>query len=286
MNELERIAERKRLSGLDLYRVEKLSIGERVETVKRLNAVAVYEKEFLSDIANCYRAASAGLDDERLLAEMVVALMMPSVNIFIEKELNLFGITLSEHDAKNCHERVVERLVELVYAHLKDQARIMRVMRVSDYAFALSLHLNFISFRSIDELIDIVGCDSKGIADLNGWSKLKALLADHITAVVGETYDVANRLANMKTVHYLGPMMDLMGSNVLQRLRKGVELGEVPLEKLIKLTTDLGVTLAKITGESAERVDLNIGFSAISQQLQDMKALGVVVERPERKLIE
>lgn len=260
-----------------------LSIREQMDRYREL---AFSSTEHSVETIKKYYAMAGKTDDHERLAEMVTTIVFPTLNRYIDKELNILGITLVAEEDLNCKERVFEKFSDVIKMHLDENGIGRMGVPNSIYAYALALYLNFYSFMKIDHFIGAVKPTSAKLAAKNDWNKLKIILANYITTIVGETYDVSNRLNNIKTVHYLAPMMDMMANNTLKRLRDETELNEIPLEKLIKLTSDLGVTLAKITGESADRVELNVGFSQINQELQRMAALGVVAHKPERKLIE
>ncbi len=220
----------------------------------------------------------------RHYAELVTLCCFEAVRGTVKYELEVSGVEITQEEIFNCHQKAFEAIAEKMQEHLKEVKGKMP-FKLLEYSFSLGLYFYGYS------LLRIAGVTQLYLDDLVQWSKdfdwhkQKANLRNPIGEILSEAFDMERRLNKLRAHHLVAPAFDRVGRDFIQRLARG-EANDMPIEKHGKMFLEAAALFAKLTGESVERTQIDVGISHLYRQIDQIDKSKLIDVKPVERLIE
>ncbi len=218
-------------------------------------------------------------------AKIVVAHIFDRITLYAYKQVDILSIKISKEDLINCREKCWEELVFKMEGHLTEARENLLIDQLPKYAIAFGMYLSEKSITNTARVCEMSPPDIKTWFITRSWETLRKGLENAVVQIVRSAFDIDRRLEYIKVGHYSAPLVDLLGTEAIRRLKE--DAAEMPTEKVIKLFNEVAAMHAKLTGEQKTAdTQVNIGIASLYKQLDQIDVRQLPDVRPERKLLE
>jgi hypothetical protein len=217
-------------------------------------------------------------------AQFIAAYSFDFIRAYILREIETLGIVVSREEEVNSFRKAYEALTLYYQKHLESVNEELP-LHLHRYVAAITLFLRGVDMFRISTMTDQPYHRVMDWAKRFDWKGFKRNTLNPITEIIEEAFEIGRRLDQVRVAPFTGAYVDIEGRNLLRMLKSG-EINQVAPERRIRLWTDIATLQAKLTGESIDRSQLDIGFSQLYKQIGQIDPKVLINVKPQEKLLE